>query len=87
MKQLECKTQPPTMEQVKDEMKKRINYEMISSFTILPIMFSNKNEAQDLDEIMKEDGSYENPGYKTDIYRKAITKRILLYDEMGLLDL
>ncbi|EZA51972.1 hypothetical protein DMN91_007662 [Ooceraea biroi] len=87
MKQLNCKTQPPTMEQLMNVMKKRERYGMISSFTVLPLMLSSKNEAKDIDEIMSKDGSYENPGYKSEAYRKIITKRIIMYDKMGLLDL
>lgn len=86
MKQLNCKTQPLTMEQLNDAMKKKVIYGMISSFVVLPVILASKGEEKDLDEIMSPDG-YDNPGLKNDVFRKVITKRILSYDEMGLLDL
>lgn len=86
MKQLGCKTQPPTMEKLKDSLKERAAYGMIASFTVLPIVICEKSAVKDIDEIMSKDGSFENPGYKGKLYRKIMTKRIPIYDEMGLLD-
>ncbi|XP_043498951.1 uncharacterized protein LOC122522182 [Polistes fuscatus] len=87
MKQLDCKTSPPSME----KLQKRINdYEivaMISSFAILPLVLIDRNEAKDINEIMGTDGGYDDSAYKTDIYRKVICKRIPYYDQLGLLDI
>jgi len=74
------------MEQLKDVMNKVARYGVISSFTVLPLMLVSKSEASDLNEIMGKDGSFNNPAYKNELYRKVITKRILEYDEKGLLD-
>lgn len=87
MKQLNCKTQPPTIEELKASFKQKAAYGMIAAFTVLPLMLIEKDDVKDLDEIMGKDGSFENPAYKNEAYRKAIAKRIPLYDEWGLLDL
>ncbi|XP_011705469.1 PREDICTED: uncharacterized protein LOC105460672, partial [Wasmannia auropunctata] len=85
MKQLNCKTQPPTMKELKDTIKRRASFEMVSSFIILPIMLCPKTETKDLDEIMNT-GTWVNPGLKSENFKKIMMKRIPLYDEWGLLD-
>ncbi|XP_011705241.1 PREDICTED: uncharacterized protein LOC105460486 [Wasmannia auropunctata] len=86
MKQLNCKTKPPTMEELKDTMKRRASFEMVSSFTVLPLMLCSKTEAKDLDEMMST-GTWINPGLKSEDFKKFMIKKIPLYDEWGLLDL
>ncbi|KAL0100714.1 hypothetical protein PUN28_019239 [Cardiocondyla obscurior] len=86
MKQLGCKTQPPTMEKLNAMLKERASYGMIASFTVLPIVLCCKTEAKDLDEIMSS-GTFVNPGLKSENYKKLMSKRLLQYDEIGLLDL
>ncbi|XP_024879410.1 uncharacterized protein LOC112459515 [Temnothorax curvispinosus] len=86
MKQLGCKTQPPTIEELKATLKRKASYGMIASFSILPIVLCCKTEAKDLDEIMSS-GSYSNPGLKGESYKKLMMKRLPMYDEWGLLDL
>ncbi|XP_071582213.1 uncharacterized protein [Temnothorax nylanderi] len=86
MKQLGCKTQPPTMEELKATLKRRASYGMISSFSCLPIVLCCKAEAKDLDEIMNPD-TFSSPGLKSEGYKKLMMKRIPMYDEWGLLDL
>ncbi|XP_018370662.1 PREDICTED: uncharacterized protein LOC108766094 isoform X2 [Trachymyrmex cornetzi] len=84
MKQLNCKTQPPTMEELKAILKRSANYGMIASFTILPLMLCSKSESKDLDEIMGT-GTFINPGLQSESYKELMIKRIPLYDEWGLL--
>ncbi|XP_011705577.1 PREDICTED: uncharacterized protein LOC105460783 isoform X2 [Wasmannia auropunctata] len=86
MKQLNCKTQPPTMEELKDAIKRRASLEMVSSFVVLPLMLCPKTEAKDFDEMMGTD-IWISPGLKSEDFKKLIIKRIPLYDEWGLLDL
>ncbi|KMQ82301.1 hypothetical protein RF55_23463 [Lasius niger] len=88
MKQLDCKTQPPTKEELNASMKRRAAYEMIASFTVLPIILIDKNEVKDFDEINKEmnKDDYTNPGHKNETYKKIMMKRVPMYDEWGLLD-
>lgn len=86
MKQVGCKTQPPTMEKLKASLKERAIYGMIASFTVLPLVVCHHDEVKDFDEMMSQDGGYENPGYKGKLYRQIIAKRIPMYDELGLLD-
>ncbi|TGZ55948.1 Uncharacterized protein DBV15_08011 [Temnothorax longispinosus] len=86
MKQLGCKTQPPTMEELKTTLKRRASYGMIASFLVLPIVLCCKTEVKDLDEMMNSD-TFSSPGLKSESYIKLMMKRIPMYDEWGLLDL
>ncbi|CAL1685246.1 unnamed protein product [Lasius platythorax] len=85
MRQLDCKTQPPAMEELKASMKRRAACGMIATFTGLPLTLLDNDEVKDLDEIMNKDG-YTNPGYKNEAYKKIMMKRVPMYDEWGLLD-
>lgn len=87
MKQLGCKTQPPTMEELKAILKKKASYGMIASFTVLPIVLCEKADLRGIDEIMGKDGSFQNTSIRGKQYRKLMTKRIPMFDEAGLLDL
>jgi len=84
MKQLNCKTQPPTLEELKASLKRSVSYGMIIAFTILPLMLCNKNESKDLDDIIST-GTFINPGLQSESYKKLMIKNIPLYDEWGLL--
>ena len=84
MKQLNCKTQPPTMKDLKDILKRRASYGMIIFFTILPFMLCCRTEANDMDELLS---TGINSGFKSESYKKLMIKRLPLYDEWGLLDL
>ncbi|XP_018370668.1 PREDICTED: uncharacterized protein LOC108766097 [Trachymyrmex cornetzi] len=86
MKQLNCKTQPPTMKELKAALKRKAGYGMMTSFTALQFMLCHKTEAKDLDEVLGT-GTYVNPGLKSETYKKILIKRLPLYDEWGLLDL
>lgn len=87
MKQLKCKTQPPTMEKLKAALKQRASYGMIASFTVLPIVLCEKDDLKDIDEMLGKDGTtYDNSSMNGKNYRKVMTKRIPMYDQLGLLD-
>ena len=86
MKQLNCKTQPPTMKELKASIKRKVSYEMVISFIILPLLMCCKSEAKDFDEILCSD-TYMNPGLKSESLKKILIKKLPLYDEWGLLDL
>ena len=86
MKLLNCKTQPPTMKELKATLKRKASFGMITSIVILPYMLCSKAEAKDLDEIFGT-GTYEHAGLKSESYKKVLMKRLPLYDEWGLLDL
>ncbi|XP_011868375.1 PREDICTED: uncharacterized protein LOC105562270 [Vollenhovia emeryi] len=86
MKQLGCKSQPPTIEELKAAIKRRAAYGMIASFTVLPIVLCSKTKVKDISEIM-EAGNFENPGLKEESFKKAMMKKLPQYDELGLLDL
>ncbi|KAL2717335.1 uncharacterized protein V1478_013035 [Vespula squamosa] len=88
MKQFDCKTVPPNMEKLQKALLEREFLAMTSTFTILPLVLLDKNEAKDLDEIMGKDGNeYNSTAFENEIYRKVISERIPIYDQLGLLDL
>lgn len=87
MKQLNCKTPPPTMDDINRCMKERAVYGMISSMTVLPVLLVDKSQVKDIDELMPKDGVYDNPGYRGETYRRVMIKRLPKFEEMGLLDL
>ncbi|XP_076180044.1 uncharacterized protein LOC143153098 isoform X2 [Ptiloglossa arizonensis] len=87
MKQLRCKTPPPTMDQIKKTMRERAVYAFISSATVLPLVLVDKSQVREIDEMLpNEDGSVDNPSYKNPIYRRVMSKRLPKYMELGLLD-
>ncbi|XP_066584096.1 uncharacterized protein [Prorops nasuta] len=85
MKQLNCTTTPPTLDEIHKQMRKRATLGMIATFTILPIVLVDKSEAKDLGEMM-ENGTYTNPGLQSKAFRTVFTKRISGFDQLGLLD-
>ncbi|XP_043490138.1 uncharacterized protein LOC122516416 [Polistes fuscatus] len=87
MKQLDCKTPPPSMKELRKSIKEREIIEMISSFTVLPYVIVDKNEVRGFNEIITADGGYNGFAHKNDLYRKKVSKRIPHYDQLGLLDL
>ncbi|KAL2747885.1 uncharacterized protein V1477_003780 [Vespula maculifrons] len=88
MKQFDCKTVPPNMEKLQKALKEREFLAMTSSFTILPLVLLDKNEAKDLEEIMgKEGNEYNCSACENEIFRKVISKRIPIYDQLGLMDI
>ncbi|XP_076285070.1 uncharacterized protein LOC143211359 [Lasioglossum baleicum] len=87
MKQLNCKTPPPTMDDINRCMKERAIYGLISSITVLPVLLLDKSQAFDIDELLPKNGVYDNPGYRSAAYRRVMTKRIPKFNDMGLLDL
>ena len=87
MKQLSCKTTPPSVHEIKQYMREREICALMYSVTALPIMLLDKSDAKDIDKLVSADGSHDNSAYKNPIYRKIIVKRLRKYAESGLLDL
>lgn len=85
MKKLDCKTSPPTMDELKRYLKERALYELISSLVMLPTMLVDKSEVLDINDMLKETPKA-NPGFKSPRFRKLATKRIIRFEEIGLLD-
>lgn len=93
MSRLGCKTQPPTLAALKKSMEERDLYGMVASFTIWPLMLIDSKDANDLDEMMnrKNDKPDEvalgtNIQIQNPIFRKALLKRMPIYDAKGLLE-
>ncbi|XP_011060289.1 PREDICTED: uncharacterized protein LOC105149522 [Acromyrmex echinatior] len=83
MKQLNCKTEPPTMKELKAILKRRASLEMLISFTVLPYMLRCQTKT-DLNEIIST-GTFIYS--KNESFKQLMIKRLPLYDEWGLLDL
>ncbi|XP_076279923.1 uncharacterized protein LOC143208890 isoform X1 [Lasioglossum baleicum] len=88
MKRLNCKTPPPTMDDINRCMKERGIYGLISSITVLPFVLVDKSQAKDIDKLLPSaNGASDNPGYRSAAYRRVMTRRLPKFDDMGLLDL
>ncbi|XP_018341123.1 PREDICTED: uncharacterized protein LOC108747813 [Trachymyrmex septentrionalis] len=86
MKQLNCKTQPPTMKELKASIKRKASFGMLVSFIILPLLLCCKSEAKDFNEILGGT-TFMHSGLKSESLKKILIKRLPLYDEWGLLDI
>jgi hypothetical protein len=87
MKELGCKTQPPTMEKLQASLKQRAIYGLIASCTVFPIVLCCKTEVKDVNEMLGADDGFASPGLKSETFKKVMMKRLPKYDEYGLLDL
>ncbi|XP_076544195.1 uncharacterized protein LOC117603563 isoform X1 [Osmia lignaria lignaria] len=85
MKNLGCKTSPPTMDELQRTLKERETYEFISSVVILPMILLDKENVASFNELMDGDCKV-NPGMKSKVFRKVMSRRLPKYMEMGLLD-
>jgi hypothetical protein len=85
MVSLGCKTKPPTMDELKKIYIDRALFGMIASFTVLPIILIDKDNCMNLNEIMN---SLQNSSsvYGGKAFRKAMSRRLTKFDQMGLLD-
>ncbi|KOC66570.1 hypothetical protein WH47_08963 [Habropoda laboriosa] len=86
MKQLGCKTQPPTKDALLKSMEERAIYGLISMMTVLPVIVVDKSEVKDIDEMLGGNGIVESPGMKSPIFRRIMQKKLPKYAQMGLLD-
>lgn len=84
MKRLNCKTQPPTLKQIKKSMAERLVHALVSSMNILPFALTDKDDAQTIDDVLK--AQFKNPGLKSPTFQKIMSKRLQRFDEAGLLD-
>ncbi|XP_046416554.1 uncharacterized protein LOC124177790 [Neodiprion fabricii] len=85
MKRLRCRTESPTMEQLKEAMYRRRVYAVVSGLFLLPRMMLDKAEIESMDQLLK------HGTFRTNAYAKPNTirmmKRILpLMNERGYLD-
>ncbi|XP_046431339.1 uncharacterized protein LOC124185053 [Neodiprion fabricii] len=86
MADLKCSTEAPGFDKLQEALRKRAFYEVIASFVILPLVLVEVEVQKGLDEIIKPDGTHENPGFESKIFRKVMTRVLPLFDSMGLLD-
>lgn len=81
-----CKTRPPTFEELQKSMKERAILGAITSFTVLPVALVDKSDVKDADEMWTADGELlDNPGLKSETFRKIMNRRLPLFDADGLL--
>ena len=86
MKQLNCKTQPPTLKELKKSMDERLVHALTSSMSILPFALTQKDEVKTIDDMVKEKDKFESPGIKSPTFQKIMLKRLKKFDEAGILD-
>lgn len=87
MKKIGCKTQPPTLADLKKSLIQKEVYGFVASCTILPIVLVDKADAQNLEEIMGDDESqFNNKAYENPAYKRAICRRLPNWNKLGLLD-
>lgn len=87
MQKIGCKTEPPCLSDLKDALRKKEVYGLLSACTVLPIVLVDKKEAQDLEELLSQDDSqFNNKAYENPLYKKAMIRRLPLWEAMGLLD-
>lgn len=88
MKKLGCKSRPPTLTDLKKSMRQTELYGFLSACTVLPLVLVDKNDAQNLEEIMGQDESaFNNKAYDGEAYRTTMTRRLPQWNAMGLLDI
>lgn len=88
MKKLGCKSRPPTLTDLKKSMRQTELYGFLSACTVLPLVLVDKNDAQNLEEIMGQDESaFNNKAYDGEAYRATMTRRLPEWNAMGLLDI
>nr|XP_034178779.1 uncharacterized protein LOC117603566 [Osmia lignaria]XP_034178780.1 uncharacterized protein LOC117603566 [Osmia lignaria] len=85
MKELGCKTSPPTMDELQRILKEHETYEFLSAVIVLPVILLDKENAVDISELLQADCK-EIPGVKSKAFREVMSKRLPTYMEMDLLD-
>nr|XP_046489094.1 uncharacterized protein LOC124222317 [Neodiprion pinetum] len=85
MAKLKCVTVVPSLDQLLDTLKKRALCEVVTSFTLFPMILVDKSNFVSLDDVMKGGGGA-NSIFQGDLFRKVMKKILPLYDSMGLLD-
>ncbi|XP_011501669.1 PREDICTED: uncharacterized protein LOC105365253 [Ceratosolen solmsi marchali] len=85
MSRLKCQTKAPTMDELMKMYKDRAFLGMMASLIILPIILVKKDESMNINELMDAsvNGSVVYGGKS---FRKAIVKRLPIFDKMGFLD-
>ncbi|XP_043257352.1 uncharacterized protein LOC122400137 [Colletes gigas] len=87
MKQLGCKTEPPTMDQLKKTMRERETYAFIASIFVLPVVLVDKNQVKTIDEMTpNENGIIDTPAVRNPLYKKIMLKRLVRFMELGILE-
>ncbi|KOX69278.1 hypothetical protein WN51_04314 [Melipona quadrifasciata] len=84
MKRLNCKTQPPTLKEIKRSMSERLVHALVSSMNILPFALTDKKDAKTIDDVLQD--QFKNPGLKSPTFQKIMSIRLKKFDEAGLLD-
>ncbi|XP_076625442.1 uncharacterized protein LOC143343926 [Colletes latitarsis] len=87
MKQLGCKTEPPTMDHIKKTMREREAYAFIASIFVLPVVLVDKSQVKTIDEMTpNENGIIDTPAVRNPLYKKIMLKRLPKFMELGILE-
>lgn len=86
MKQFDCKTKIPSMDELKHHLKQRAAAELVASVTVFPLILVEKKDVLSVDEMLQQDKTYRSPGIKSKRFRESMAKRLPIYDQLQLFD-
>ena len=85
MKKIDCKTNPPTLEMLKNAMYKRRVYTILTGLIYYPRTASDNEDVESLDQIL-ESGDTNLDIFKNPDTVKALRKIVKIFNEKGYLD-
>lgn len=83
MKKIGCSTLPPTMDELNKIMKKYQVFAVYSACFALPFVSVDKQHVREVDEMILEGETLEGTNL---VFLERISKRLQVWDDMGLLD-
>lgn len=86
MAKLNCTTEAPSFDDLQNTVKDRGAFEAITSFALLPDLLLDKSQSKNLDELLDTDVEDHVKAYRTNEFKKVMSRLLPLYDNLGLLD-
>lgn len=86
MRTIGCKAQPPCMNDLTAMLRKYELCGLLAACVCLPNMLLDKKDAKNIDEMVSENQVL-NVALSNPLYLKQLSKKLPIWDEMGLLDI